>query len=160
MPSLARGKYVLEAATSSGSSQAVFEAGASTEPDSTIVSFNANLRPAQRLVFVGHQWLMRANTRKAREALNASLAAMPSNNDGAWIELSRLNAAEGKFDEARASLRSVLNANPDNFDALATLGYVEAKLQDYPVAAELFRHALRLQDSETIRMAFALLPQK
>jgi hypothetical protein len=40
------------------------------------------------------------------------------------------------------------------------LAYVEAQLQDYPVAAELYRRALAVQDSPAIRLALSNLPQK
>jgi len=116
----------------------------------TVVSYNANRAPGQRLVFIGQQWLLRGNWDRARESLNASLSAMPSNNDQAWIALSRLDALRGKYDDAQ----------PNNFEAISALAYVDAKLQDFPVAAVLYRRALALEDSPVLRLALAQLPSR
>jgi Tfp pilus assembly protein PilF len=64
----------------------------------------------------------------------------------------------GSLDAARNRVRAVLSANPDDFEALAVFAYIETKFQDYPVAAELYRRALALQDSPALRMALAKLP--
>jgi hypothetical protein len=38
--------------------------------------------------------------------------------------------------------------------------YVEAKLQDYEVAADYYRRALAVQDSPAIRLALSVLPKQ
>lgn len=78
---LAPGPYKLEAATARGESRSLdLEIKEEHESDSrTVVSYNANRAPGQRLAFIGQQWLLRGDWRRARESLNASLSAMPSN---------------------------------------------------------------------------------
>jgi tetratricopeptide (TPR) repeat protein len=97
---------------------------------------------------------------RARESLNASLSAMPSGNDQAWIALSRLDALRGNYDDAREKLRPIVDAQPNNFEAISALAYVEAKLQDFPVAATLYRRALAIEDSPVLRLALAQLPSR
>ena len=51
----------------------------------------------------------------------------------------RLHAStrfQGHYDAARDRLRPVLASQPNSFDALSVMAYVEAQLQDYAVAAE------------------------
>ena len=55
-------------------------------------------------------------------------------------------------------LRPIVDAQPNNFEALSALAYVEAMLQDFPVAAVLYRRALALEDSAVLRLALAQLP--
>jgi hypothetical protein len=160
MTSLLPGDYKLEAVTARGESRGlnleIKEERDSAPP--TVVSYNANRAPGQRLAFIGQQWLLRGNWERARASLNASLSAMPSNNDQAWIALSRLDALRGHYDDAREKLRPIVDAQPNNFEALSALAYVEAKLQDFPVAAVLYRRALALEDSPVLRLALAQLP--
>jgi GWxTD domain-containing protein len=127
-------------------------------PSGTILSFNANLAPALRLASIGHQWLLRGNFDQALSSLQASLAAGPTRE--ANIEMARLDAAAGRYDDSRNRLRRILASQPNDFDALSVLAFVEASLQDYPVAAELYRRALAIQDSPAIRLALSKLPQK
>ena len=83
---------------------------------------------------------------------------MDSSNTGVLIELSRLDAVTGKLDEARERLRPILAAQPHNFEALATMAYIEAKLQDWTTAARFYQQALAIQDAPTLRQALAQLP--
>jgi hypothetical protein len=121
------------------------------------VSFNANLTPAARMEFVGHQWMLRGKLDEAVRCLRDSLAKSPAS--GAQVELARVEALTGRYDDARDRLRAVLGKQPNNFDALSVMAYTEAKLQDYVVAAELYRRALTIQDSPALRLALARLPQ-
>jgi Flp pilus assembly protein TadD len=84
---------------------------------------------------------------------------MPSNNDQAWIALSRLDSLRGHYDAALEKLRPIVDAQPNNLEALSALAYVEAKLQDFPVAAVLYRHALALVDSPVLRLALPSYPR-
>ncbi|MGD1097838.1 MAG: hypothetical protein ABSB35_38355, partial [Bryobacteraceae bacterium] len=127
-------------------------------PTGTILSFNANLAPALRYAFIGHQWLLRGKFDQATKSLQASLEAGQTRE--ASIEMSRLDAAAGRYDASRDRLRRILAAQPNDFDALSILAFVEASLQDYPVAADLYRRALAIQDSPAIRLALSKLPQK
>jgi GWxTD domain-containing protein len=156
------GSYRLEAATAGGETRSIdLQLTEQRDPDRrTIVSYKANLSAGQRLAFIGQQWLVRGKWERARESLNASLSAMPSGNDQAWIALSRLDALSGRYDDARQKLRPLVDAQPTNFEALSVLAYVEAKLQDYPVAAVLYRRALALEDSPALRLALAQLPSQ
>ena len=47
---------------------------------------------------------------------------------------------------------------PDSFEALSVFAYIETQFQDYPVAAELYRRALAVQDSAALRSALSNLP--
>jgi GWxTD domain-containing protein len=157
LPVLAPGTYKLEAATSTGSRSADLHVPAATvDAKATLVSFNANLSPAQRLAFIGNQWLMRGQFDRARDALAESLAKAQTKD--AQIALARLDAMSGSLDAARDRVRSILAVHPNDFEALAVFAYIETKFQDYPVAADLYRRALAVQDSPALRMALAKLP--
>jgi tetratricopeptide (TPR) repeat protein len=122
-----------------------------TQP--TLVSYNANLAPAQRLAFIGHQWLLRGKLDEARRNLNAALAKGATDN--VQIELARADALAGNLDVARDRVRTVLARVPNSFEGLSVLAYVETKLQDYGVAADLYRRALAIQNSPALREALA-----
>ncbi len=115
------------------------------------MSFNANLSPAQRLAFIGNQWLLRGRFDRAHDALAESLAT--GDTKDAKIALARLDAMSGSLYAARDRVRGILAAHPNDFEALAVFAYIETKFQDYPVAAELYRRALAVQDSPALRMA-------
>jgi tetratricopeptide (TPR) repeat protein len=106
-------------------------------PSSTMLSFNANLYPALRYTFVGHQWLLRGKLDEARRSLQASLAKGVT--EEARIEQARVDALAGDLDAAREEVKSVLAERPDNFEALSVFAYIEIRFQDYRVAAELYR---------------------
>lgn len=153
------GTYKLEANWEGDSRTIDYAFGEDANPSSgTLLSFNANLAPALRLASVGHQWLLRGKLEEARHSLEASLQK-GSTREGN-IEMARLEASTGRYDEARNRLRPILAARPNDFDALSVLAFVEAGLQDYPVAAELYRRALAVQDSLELRTALAKLPQQ
>jgi len=158
LPSVPAGTYKLEAVGTDDSASTEIVAGgmASSPSQSTVLSFNANLAPARRYAFLGHQWLLRGNIGESRKSLQASLAQGVT--EEAKIESARLDAVAGNLDAARDQVRSVLAAKPDNFEALSVFAYIETRLQDYTVAAELYRRALAVQDSPAIREALAKLP--
>jgi GWxTD domain-containing protein len=155
----APGVYKLEAVAGNDSRSVDFVV--KREPGSpskaTVISFNANLAPASRFAFIGRQWLLRDRVDDARRSLQASLRSGITGE--AQIELARVDASAGNLDAARERVRSVLAVQPNNFDALSVYAYIEAQLQDYAVAAELYRRALAVQDSPALRMALARLPQ-
>jgi GWxTD domain-containing protein len=157
---LPHGAYKLEAVGSDSAASLDLTIGAPAPPDpkATEISFNANLAPARRLAFVGHQYLVRGNLAEARRALEASLAKGTS--EEAAVELARVDALAGNLDSARDRVRSVLTAKPDSFEALSVFAYIETRLQDYVVAAQLYRRALAVQDSPAIRAALAKLPSE
>ena len=68
-----------------------------TEP--TILSYNANLQPALRWSFLGHQWLLRNNLTQARQCLETSLSLAVTKS--AEVELARAEALSGDWDAAR-----------------------------------------------------------
>jgi GWxTD domain-containing protein len=152
------GLYKLEATTADTSASVDFAIGEAegAAPKAAAISFNANLAPARRLAFVGHQWLVRGKLAEARRALEASLAK--GSTEEARVELARVDALAGDLDAARDRVRGVLAAKPDNFEALSVFAYIETRLQDYAVAAQLYRRALAVQDSPAIRAALASLP--
>ena len=130
--------------------------GKSEVEQATLVSFNANLAPALRAASIGHQWLLRGNLDQARQSLQTSLDK--GLTDSAQIELARVDALSGKLDAARDRLRVVLSTQPNSFEGLSVMAYVETKFQDYPVAADFYRRALAVEDSPAIRQALASLP--
>jgi GWxTD domain-containing protein len=157
---LAPGTYTIEAATATDSrtSDLVIGRDAPMPAEATLVSYNANLAPAVRLAFIGHQWLLRGKLDEARRNLNASLEKGAT--DDAQVELGRVDALAGNLDAARGRARGVLNRNPNSFEALSVLAYVEAQLQDYRVAAELYHRALAIQDSPELRAALAEITRR
>ncbi len=153
------GTYKLEANSDSGSRTMVYVFNKDKVPStSTVLSFNANLAPALRFAAIGHQWLLKGKINEARHSLEASLES-GSTREG-HVEMARLDASTGRYDEARDRLRRILAALPNDFDALSTLAFVEASLQDYQVAADLYRRALAVQDSPAIRLALSKLPKQ
>ena len=156
---LAAGTYKLEAASESDSRSIDYVVGDNrSAPAATLVSFNANLAPALRFALVGHQWLLRGRLDQASRSLQAS-AGLGSTREAA-IEMARVDAFSGRYDEARARLRPILAAQPGDFDALSVYAYVEAQLQDFEVAADFYRRALAVQDSPAIRLALEKLAQR
>ena len=85
--------------------------------------------------------------------LNAALANGATDN--VQIELARADALAGNLDAARARVRSILALSPNSLEALSVLAYVETRLQDYGVAADLYRRALAIQNSPALREALA-----
>jgi GWxTD domain-containing protein len=158
--SLAPGTYQLEAVAASDSRTIELTVGAGrkaeTQDAASLVSFNANLAPSSRFAFVGHQWLLRGNLSQARSSLQSSLAKGVTAE--AEVELARADALDGRLDEARERVKRVLAVRPNDFQALAVFAYIETRLQDYGVAADLYRRALAVQDSPTLRAALAQLP--
>jgi GWxTD domain-containing protein len=152
------GSYKMEAliGESSISTDLVIGKEEGKPSNAKVVSFNANLSPARRFAFVGHQWLLRNRLDEARRSLQASLATAVT--DEARIELARADALGGNLDAARDLVESVLKIQPNNFEALTVYAYIEAGFQDYPVAAQLYRRALAVQDSPAVRAALAKLP--
>jgi GWxTD domain-containing protein len=158
--SLPPGVYKLEANSGNDiriADLVVKEKNGST-PVVTVLSYNANLYPALRYASVGHQWLLRGKLDEARLSLQASLDSAPTKE--AEVEVARVDALQGNYDQARDRLRQVLVTQPNYFDALAVFAYVEAQLQDYPVAVDLYKRALTVQDSPAIRLALSKLLQK
>lgn len=155
--SLPPGEYRLEAVTDGDSRSAPLTLGASKiEPEATAVSYNANLAPALRYAFIGQQWLLRNKLPAARMALEASLREGKATDID--VTFARLEALEGKLDAARDRVRAILAANPNHFEALTVFAFIETQLQDFPVAAQLYKRALALQDSPALRTALASLP--
>jgi GWxTD domain-containing protein len=153
------GAYQLEAVTENNSRTAEYliAKDSNSAPDAASISFNANLAPARRFAFIGHQWLLRGKPDEARKSLDASLAK--GTTAEAQIELARVEVMAGRLDQARDRIRPILAASPNDFQALSVLAYIETKFQDYPVAAELYRRALAVQDSPALRVALAQLPK-
>ena len=153
------GKYELEA-TAKGETRRVAFVSKKTEPDTpspALVSFNANLSAASRYALIGHELLLRGKMDDALRSLNESLKRAPLKE--AQVDRARIDAFAGRWDQARERLRPILAAEPNEFDALCVYAYVEAKLQDYEVAADYYRRALAVQDSPAVRLALSTLPK-
>ncbi len=154
------GKYELEA-TAHGETRRIAFVSKKTEPNTpspALVSFNANLSAASRYALIGHELLLRGELDDALRSLTESLQRAPLRE--AQVDLARIDAFSGRWDQARERLRPILAADPNQFEALCVYAYVEAKLQDYAVAADLYRRALTVQDSPAIRLALSGLPKQ
>jgi GWxTD domain-containing protein len=152
--SLTPGSYTIEANAPEASRRSGLEIRqANPAAPATVLSFNANLAPASRLAFVGYQWILRGRLEEARKSLTASLERDAT--EEAQVELARLDALDGKLDQAREEVRRVLVVHPDSFEALSVFAYIETRFQDYSVAADLYRRALAVQDSSALRAALA-----
>lgn len=154
------GKYDLEALINGESRRTGFVAR-KTPADTAgpaLISFNANLAPAARYALVGHQQLLRGQMGDAVQSLTESLKRAPLQE--AQVDRARVDAFSGRWDQARDRLRPILAADPKQFDALCVYAYVEAKLQDYEVAADYYRRALAVQDSPAVRLALSALPKQ
>jgi hypothetical protein len=151
------GKYELEA-TANGETRRVAFVSRKISADTfspALVSFNANLTPASRYALIGHEFLLRGEIDDALRSLNESLQRAPLTE--AQVDRARIDALSGRWDQARERLRPILASDPNQFDALCVYAYVEAKLQDYEVAADYYRRALAVQDSPAVRLALAQL---
>lgn len=158
--SLPPGNYRLEAMSGSATRYMDFESSkvGGLGSAGTLVSYNANLTPALRYTAVGEQFVLRGRLEEAERAFRAALSAAPG--ERAQIGLARVEALSGKWDQARDRLRPILVSEPRNFDALCVLAYIEAKLQDFEVASQLYHRALEVEDSPLVRRALAQLSQQ
>lgn len=158
------GVYQLEATTREGESRTMpleIKRDSSSELSaSSTISYNANLAAGIRHNFLAHQWLHQGKWEQARTALNQSLKEASFSNTETLIELSRLDAATGQLDAARERLRPILAAQPRNFEALATMAYIETKLQDWVMAFRFYQQALAVQDAPALRQALGQIPRQ
>lgn len=157
LDSLPPGKYQLEASSGDETKLLEFENAKSAESDSsgTLVSYNANLAPASRYTLIGEQWVLRGQLKEASRIFEKALNSAPL--ERTQIDLARVEALGGDWDKARALLRPILASEPKNFDALCIMAYVEAKLQDFEIASELYHRALEVHDSAAVRIALSQL---
>jgi hypothetical protein len=152
--SVAPGTYTVEVTAGEETRSCPVQVGGE-HPSAITVSYNANLSAAERYRSIGHQYLTRGNAAEARAWLERSWQAQPS--DATKVELCRIAALTGQYDSARAELKPILEHDPDNFEALTTLAFVEAQLQDFTVAERLYRRALEIHPSPAVAKALASL---
>ncbi len=151
---VAPGAYTLEATANDETRSMAVQVGGD-RPSAVTVSYNANLTAAERDRSLGHQYLSRGNAAEARRWLEQSWKAQPS--DATKIELCRIAALTGQYDAARTELKQILDRDANNFEALTTLAYVEAQLQDDAVAEGLYRRALEIRPSPAVAKALESL---
>ena len=113
---------------------------------------------AERYRELGHQYLVRGNSTEARAWLERSWVERPA--DATKIELCRITALSGQYDVARAELKDILDRDPDNFDALTVMAFIEVQLQDYARAERFYSRALELHPSSAVAKALASLRAK
>jgi GWxTD domain-containing protein len=158
-PGLAAGDYTLEISGNGFERRAAVRVGDSSQPEAaTVVSYNANLSQEARCNSIGRELLRRRNLRGARSYFESAAAAGVS--EESHVNVARVRALQGDFDGGREVLQKVLARSPRNFDALATMGYIEAQLQDFKVAAEYYQRALDVQTSPAILQALAEVRSK
>ena len=160
LPALPSGRHYILEASVDGQSRSLDIAADSSAAKSNrqLISFNANLSAEARLNLIGREWMRRQRMNEARNAFTASLQHRATNPE-ALLGMARLDAAEGRIDEARTQVRQILEKAPNNFEALTIMAFIEAKLQDYPMAATYYRRALELREAPAIRLALASLPR-
>ena len=149
------GAYTLEAAVNGEVRTVHVRLGSVDAAPLPIISYNANLDSAARYRSLGHQWLARGDAGVAKVWLQRAWSAQP--DIATKIELCRVDALMGRYDDARAGLDEVLKQAPDAFEALSALAYVEVGLQDYAVAEKLYARALTIQKSPAIENALKRL---
>src|SRR5262249_58865175 len=113
--SVAPGTYTLEVAVGGETRSCPVHVGG-PRPAAATVSYNANLTAAEVHRSLGHQYLLRGNAAEARVWLERSWSDQRS--DGTKIELCRIAALTGQYDSAREDLKTILERDPDNFEAL------------------------------------------
>jgi GWxTD domain-containing protein len=146
------GRYKLEMVAGDESRECEVQIGkdASAVP---VISYNANLSADERARSIGRQWLARGHLVEARTWLEHARSIRQS--DDLTVDLCRVNAMAGDLDTPRSALREILQRSPDHFEALTVLGFIEAKLQDYSVAAQYYKKALAVRNSPAIAQALA-----
>jgi Tfp pilus assembly protein PilF len=155
--SIAPGAYTLEV-TADGETQSSAVQVGGPRLSAPTISYNANLSAAERHRALGHQYLARGNSAEARVWLERSWREQPT--DATQIEILRLSVLAGQYDSARIVLKGILERDPENFEALTTLAYIEAQLQDNEIAERLYTRALRIHDSLAVARALAGLRTK
>lgn len=151
------GAYTLEVEVNNETQSCPVQVGGE-RPPAIAVSYNANLTPAERHRTLGHQYLARGNAAEARIWLERSWGEQPS--DATKVELCRIAALTGQYDSARAELQKILDRDPDNFDAVTVMAYIEVQLQDYATAERLYSRALELHSSPAVAKALASLRER
>ena len=149
-PEAPPGVYQLEASTGREVRECRFVIGAA-DSRLPVISYNANLGPASRAQSLGRQWLARGHLLEARSWLERSRSFMRS--DSVSIDLARLSAMAGDLDGPRQTLLEILARKPDQFEALTVLGFIEAQLQDYAVAAKYYSRAMAIRPSPALEKA-------
>jgi hypothetical protein len=145
------GAYTLEASAGGVTRSTRLELGRS-EDSPLLISYNANLSADQEWSAIGRQWLVRGNLREARKNFERAQSIQPSDRNR--INLARIAALEGDLDSPREVLREILVREPDQFEALTLMGYIEAKLEDYAVSAKYYERALAVRRSPEILKAW------
>jgi GWxTD domain-containing protein len=149
-PGLRPGVYVLEASAGSFARSAKVELGPAQERP-LVISYNANLSSGQEWSAIGRQWLIRGRMAEARKCFERAQSIRPSDQN--VINLARIAALQGDLDSPREVLREILGREPDQFEALTLMGYIEARLEDYEVSAKFYERALAVRRSPEVLKA-------
>jgi len=148
------GRYSLSAEGSDWERTADFEMAAD-EDSALIVSYNANLSAEQVWNSIGRQQLMRGALDRA-----AACFERAGVSDETILNIARLKALRGDLDGSRDMVAPILKRQPDQFEALALMGYVKAQLQDYRIAADFYRRALQVRKSPEVENALTAVTQQ
>ncbi|MEO8126347.1 MAG: GWxTD domain-containing protein [Bryobacteraceae bacterium] len=151
---LPAGRYSLSAEGEDWRRATEFEVAAE-EDSAQIVSYNANLAPEQVWNSIGRQQLMRGAFDKA-----AACFQLAGTSDETILNIARLKALRGDLDGSREMVAPILKRQPDQFEALALMGYVKAQLQDYRIAADFYRRALQVRKSPEVENALTAVTQQ
>jgi tetratricopeptide (TPR) repeat protein len=114
------------------------------------LSYNANLGPSAEWSAIGKQHLQQGSLPKARACLKR---APPTAANLAY--LAKVEALEGNLDAGRELLARALRLDPESFEALSTMGYVETQLQDFPLAVDYYQKALARRKHPALEQALA-----
>ncbi len=117
-------------------------------PAAVLVSYNANLSENAEWSTIGRQHLLSGDLERARMALER----LPRTAENlAW--LAKTYALQDNLDRSRELLNIALKLDPQNFEALSTMGFVEARLQDYPIAERFYARALEIRKEPALEQA-------
>jgi tetratricopeptide (TPR) repeat protein len=101
--------------------------------------------------YLGEVLLANGSRPEAREAFGRARAADPGSG-AADIGLAKVNAAEGKFDEARKTLYSALSKDGNQSQTRLLLALIETKLGNQPAAIEQYRKVLETEPQSPLAL--------
>jgi putative PEP-CTERM system TPR-repeat lipoprotein len=113
----------------------------------------ASQRPQSAPVqyYLGNLLLKHGNPADARKAYAAAKAANPALQE-ANLAMARLDITEGKYDDARQSLKSLLAAKPKDSGVWMHIGWLESNQKNNAQAIEAFRKVLDIDPKNVVAM--------
>ncbi|HEY7615300.1 MAG TPA: tetratricopeptide repeat protein [Terriglobales bacterium] len=101
--------------------------------------------------FLGQLLAQSGDRPEARKAFHAAKAANPGFTISD-VALAQLDILDGKLDEARARLSTLISSNPAEVRARLLLGNLEQRASNYTEAVEQYRKAVELDDQNFLAL--------